>query len=657
MKRETNITSSGIRKVLKNYKYTDAIAEYIWNGFDAQAKHIILSTTNGQLGQIEAISIKDDGYGIDVSKLDEKFDKFFDSEKTIVLQSPAHSSVLHGKNGIGRLTFFAFANDAEWRTNYGKSTLQGGKIKISASNLRFTYAENVTPYSVSPGTEVIFTNVSLDQLRFNTDVVPFLKQEFCWFLELNKDKGYQIVINDEVLIYDEIIIDRDSFAIIEDEIEFCVKYVQWHSPLTNELSKIYFLNSEGKEVYKDFTTLNRKGDHFFHSIYLTSEFFDKFDFRAEGKLGLSTLFSTAKSSATYRKVINQITDYVRTKRKPFLRVYAEKLVDDYERAGVFPSFKDSWEELREKELKEIIVGLYEVQPKLFVNLNLEQKKTFVRFLNLLLESNERQNIFEIIEDVVNLDTEDRQELAILLKNTTLSRIVSTIKLIEDRFKVIYELNNLVYNDTLNANEVHHLQYLVENHYWLFGEQYSLVTAAEPKFNEALSRFTHLLHDKPPVNKIDHEDRLKEMDLFICRQEKQVGRIHNVVVELKHPKIKIAGSHLTQIKTYMNVILSAPEFNANNYFWDFILVGRDFNTKGEIEEELENAKNHGERSLVFKSKNYKIYVKKWSEIINEFELKHQFIDDKLKLERQNLIAVSVEANATVLAVGVNSASQR
>lgn len=129
MKRETNITSSGIKKVLKNYKYTDAIAEYIWNGFDAKASNIIIKIAEGPLDQIASISVLDDGYGIDVSKLDEKFDKFFDSEKTVVLQSPAHSSILHGKNGVGRLTFFAFANDAEWHTTYGQKPFSGGKIK------------------------------------------------------------------------------------------------------------------------------------------------------------------------------------------------------------------------------------------------------------------------------------------------------------------------------------------------------------------------------------------------------------------------------------------------------------------------------------------------------------------------------------------------
>ncbi len=46
--------------------------------------------------------------------------------------------------------------------------------------------------------------------------------------------------------------------------------------------------------------------------------------------------------------------------------------------------------------------------------------------------------------------------------------------------------------------------------------------------------------------------------------------------------------------------------------------------------------HGEKSLVYKVKNFKIYVKTWSEILNEFEIKHKFIQDKLELQRNAIV---------------------
>jgi signal transduction histidine kinase len=118
MRQETKITSDGIRKVLKNYTYTTAFVEYLWNGFDAKATEIDISYKANELGTIEYISIQDNGTGIDMSSLDNKFEKFYDSEKAVKIKSSKHSSVMHGKNGIGRLTFYLFAHNAEWLTVY-----------------------------------------------------------------------------------------------------------------------------------------------------------------------------------------------------------------------------------------------------------------------------------------------------------------------------------------------------------------------------------------------------------------------------------------------------------------------------------------------------------------------------------------------------------
>ena len=90
---------------------------------------------------------------------------------------------------------------------------------------------------------------------------------------------------------------------------------------------------------------------------------------------------------------------------------------------------------------------------------------------------------------------------------------------------------------------------------------------------------------------------------------------------------------------MNVISKQPEFIANNATWEFYLVGNKFDTSGDIENLYENGKVHGEKSLVYKVKNFKIYIKTWSEILNEFEIKHKFIQDKLELQRKAIVEKS------------------
>lgn len=96
------------------------------------------------------------------------------------------------------------------------------------------------------------------------------------------------------------------------------------------------------------------------------------------------------------------------------------------------------------------------------------------------------------------------------------------------------------------------QEVVEKHYWLFGEQYSLITAAEPDFEQALKGL--LIATKGDDSKviIDHEDKNKEMDIYMIRQDRRGNVTENVVVELKRPTVPLGEEQLSQVKKYMRV---------------------------------------------------------------------------------------------------------
>lgn len=664
MTNNVKITSKGIQEILKNYNEKLAVAEYIWNGFDAKANTIEINYSANELGLLESLTIKDNGYGIDLSKLSTKFNPFYESEKAIQISSPKHTSIMHGKNGVGRLTFFKFAYNAKWETTYqAKDKLESGSIRIATDGLN-TYEPTPLdePIQNQTGTKVSFSNIQISLQELENSIIPFLICEFCWFLELNKTKNYSIIINDEPLDITQNILDfQDDIEIVYEPSNtiFKVKYIQWRESLHKELSKYYFLNNTMDEVYKDYTTLNKKGDEFYHSVYISSDFFNGFDFNSNEEEMQSNLFGKAKSSPEYKFLIKEVNKMLREKRKPFLRIFASKLVEKYEQDGVLPSYENEWEEKYKKpQLEETIIGLYEAQPKLFAALNLDQKKTFIRLLDLLLDSNERENLLKIIDEVVELEPEERDDLVELFQTTKLNRIIETIKLIEDRYRTYNLLKDLVFNPDLNANEVDHLQKMIESHYWLFGEQYHLLTAAEPKFEEALRRYIFHLTEKDTSTEIDHPHKLKEMDIFACRQNFLVNRIENIVVELKHPLISLGQEQYTQVHKYLQVITSQPEFNASNMHWEFYLVGRKFNTSRYIEDLIETNKTHGIPHLVLSKDNgrIKVYAKKWSEIFADFEIKHKFLNDKLKLEREQLTSELQTAKEVVEASQNNTAIQ-
>lgn len=654
MAKKVNITSKGIQKVLKAYDEKQAIAEYIWNGFDANATIINLTFNGNTLGHLESLSIADNGCGIDPEKLTQKFDPFFESEKSNQQTIPKHTSKMHGRNGVGRLTFFTFATSAKWNTTYkSEKGFQTGTIDIVIGALNsYKYDFPSLPSLKGEiGTTVSFSNLTISRTDIKLSIIPFLINEFCWFIELNKDRNYQILVNGEPIDFSSNVHSSESFAIAypDSEIIFNIKYVQWHQSLHKELSKYYFLYN-GQEVYKDYTTLNKKSDEYYHSIYIESDFFKDFDFKSAETETQASIFGKAKSAPAYRYLIKELTEYLKNKRKPFLKEYADKLIESYEKDSIFPEYTSEWEQkFKKPQLLEVIKALYEVEPKLFSSLNIDQKKTFVRLLDLLLDSSERESIFTILEQVVDLEKDEREELASLFKFTKLNRITETIKLIEERFQAYYKLKDLVFNPALAANEVDHLQKMIEHHYWIFGEQYCLLTAAEPKFNEALRRYTHLLTDKDTVPDIQHQHKLKEMDIFACRQNILVDRIENIVIELKHPSINLGSAQYQQVYNYLELIVKQPEFNAPNMHWEFYLVGNKFDTTDFIKSLITTNKSNGLQSLVLmlEGGRIKFYAKTWSEIFADFEIKHKHLDDKLRLERKELLNQHTTAKATVL----------
>lgn len=631
------ITTKGISKFLKAYTEEKAISEYIWNGFDAEADTINVMTTANKMERIEKIEIIDNGTGIEYEKLSSKFMPFYQSEKSSSNNGVKYSKI-HGKNGLGRLTFFCLANNAKWETIY--KTEKGNvkyEIDINGSELEKYDAKNRVNTEEDIGTKVTLYNINkIIDIEF---LRKFLIIEFGWYLKLYPNK--KLILNGELINYNENVIDSDTFELKYEEknIVFNVEYIQWNEKIHDEYSRYYFINSNKEERFKETTTLNKKGDSFFHSIYITSKIFDNFYISKEGIEGQTALDGYSKSSDEYKFMKKEIDKYLKSKRKPYLSIVAQNLIENYKKEEIFPEYneKNLVEKFKHQELENLVSIVCEKEPKIFSQLNKEQKKTIVRLFDLIIENGDTDSLYKILEQVIELDEDERDELSELLDKSSMSNITKTIKLMQDRYKAVSELKELVFNPNLGANEVNHIQAEIEKHFWLFGEEYSLVTAEEPDFEEALRRYRYILEDNSEKIKIESENKRKQMDIFAVRRNINSGKIENIVVELKHPtNVRLGKKHLDQVITYMDTILQEKRFNNHNEQWNFYLVGTEFDTSGYIERCMKNVKEKNEKSLVWEVDNYKIYVKKWSEIFSDFELKHNFLQEKLQLQKDKLL---------------------
>ena len=631
------ITPRGIRKVLNKYTPQRAIAEYIWNGYDAHAKevsvNIIWETT---FEGIVKIVVKDDGEGIIYEQLPIVFKKFYESHKSI--KGNVDSRFSRGKNGYGRFTFFKFANHATWNTIY-KNNDEYYKFGIDI------YAHTLTDYNatspenvavVATGTEVIFEDIIADDLSSNwieEKLIPYLKAEFAWYFKVHPE--CKLYINGEILDCSSVIADSEIFELpiqlegIDDEL-FHIYYFQWNVKPQEEYSRFYFMSADGDLKYQKTTLYNNKGDNFWHSVLVRSTFFNSLaDIEDDDE---RSLFSSMPEKHIFKALKDKLNEYLGKKRRPFLKAKAEILIGDYESEDLFSFIGDTpWEEERKKYLQNFIKELYEVEPAVFTKLNVAQKKIFIRLLDQVMDTGRNESLFTILGALVDLEDEYKDQFAKILETTKLKNVVTTLQLIEDRLQTIQALRSINFDHTLKAGEVKHLQKLIERHYWIFGEEYRFVGAEDIKFQEALNRYKYILHGVDKEEYVNHPDKYKEMDLFITGQEHRDGRPSNLVVEIKSPTNvpKLKMEHYTQINTYMNVIKKQDGFNDPTTYWTFLLIGLDIDdvTKEQIKNPL--------TGICLEKDNYRLYMKTWAQVLNEADARFNYLKEKLQNERNRL----------------------
>jgi len=658
---EVSITPEGIQKNLKSFKPLDALCEYIWNGFDASATTIHISLHKNQMELINMITVEDNGTGISYGELQYKFKPFNDSKKAE--NSNKNHTLPHGRQGIGRLTFFSFAQKARWETVYkdNKKNYQY-YINMDKDSLN-KYDDNGGKQPVETeqrtGTRVIFTQINTFTKE---EIIQKIKETFFWFLELNRYRNYRIFVDDDEIQYEEFIqdrieIDKSKFGLRH---EYEINLVKWNKSLGNEFSRFYFIDSNYEEKYKEATKLNKKSDEFYHSVYLKSDYFNSFYFENSEIQGQENLFPN-KNEDEFKNLMISINRFLIKYRREFLKEASNKYIERLIDSKVYPEFdnNDFLEIYKREELDHLVGTLYAAQPRIFTGLSDDNKKITIQLLKLVMDADNKENLFSILKQVVDLDEDEMAELADVLKYTSLNNITKVIKLLEDRQKVIQGLKELVFRTELSAYEVPHIQEVVENHYWLFGEQYNLITAAEPDFTAALKGLILQSTGKSEIINLEHEDRNKEMDIFMIRQDRNGNVTENVVVELKRPTVSLGEDQLSQVKKYMRVIKSDARFNMGNVKWTFYLVGNKFNKSGYLEGELEGHKNSGEQHLVhLQDKGLtKIYVLKWSEIFDDFSKRHEYLMDRLKLQEELWLREHNTADEVVREIKDNEATEK
>ncbi|TBM09298.1 ATP-binding protein [Hafnia alvei] len=635
----TEINSSGIKNHFDNVEPVQTILELVWNGFDAGAKNIKVDIQYDDFDTAKHITVTDDGDGVNITDLGSNFNRFNDSLKKTSIDQ-------HGSKGRGRLTFHRLCHQAIWFTKYHSVDAY---IKINDDNIKDYEAQIDIPTDeqhdflrkLPSGTCVELTQL-FENLPDKESIKNILSNEFCCKLALDSDK--KLFFNSVEIEIPENEINETSFDVEGNA--FAIRAIRWSEKPATEKSFVYLTDSDGKIVHKESTKFNKKRD-FYLSIFVSSDWADTFSTNGDD------IFSTAKSnpdSKAWRLLLKQISEFSKEIYENFLRMEAEKTLMKLESDGVFPTYHEydiQYANWKLNNIKHVVRNIYMADPQLITSLNLKQKKVFIRLLDKILVSNKNEDLFDVLESILDLDNSDLSKFASQLKKTKLENIISAIEELQKRRFAVEKLKLIMNEHYKEVLETPDLQKIIENNTWLFGERYETIGAEEDTFTKIAKTLRDKISHINEINEFDVEvegdivGANRQTDLFLARRIPTLDSNGNkvfrcIIIEIKRPSISLNVKHLRQLDDYAAIIKKHPEFTGQNMHFELILIGRRISISDtEIPSRLANHVSRGDVGLVSDDPNMKRYVKNWYTIFDSFELSNSFMLEKLKMERDSI----------------------
>lgn len=644
-----DITDHGIKKHFTKWEREplQAIIELIANGFDAGASTVNINIEFNEMHHLSAVTVLDNGTGIDIDNCKMHFSRFNESQKQ-------GDDDLQGAHGKGRLSFHLLCHEAIW---YTKSNNVNARILIESSSLRKFKAEEIESKKqharlseMGSGTCVVLKDF-IKNLPSESAIIKKLQDNFGWRLALNSSR--QLFLNGKVL---EIPTNKTFSKSLEiEDIKFNVCLIQWLSKPGQEKSYNYVVNSDGRIVYRELSSFNKK-KNFFLSSYSRSTWLDNFDHH-DSSLNFDSEEQAKPSAKAYKKLKKEIYQFSQEIYEKFLREYVNEKIQEYDDLGYFPfdsRLPNHEAEWRKSNTKSFIKDLYVADPTIFTSLKVKPTKVLIALIDKILVSNENESIFEVLESILNLDDNSVRKLSEQIKNSSLENIVSTIEVLQKREFAVQKLNEIMVKHYKTVLETPDLQTIIENNTWLFGNKYTVLGAEEDDFQKIAFNLRNEIKGIESIAEDDFDDEdlsgglsvegvRRQVDLFLARKNiafnsKNESYYQCTIIEIKRPGVALNEKHLKQIKDYAKIISQHSGYSLEKMRFEIILVGRKIsNTDVEIESALETADAKNEPGLVFTLKNERIkgYVKTWATIFAEFELANDYLLTQLKTKRQEL----------------------
>jgi len=593
---------------------TQALSECIWNAVDAEATRVTVTADHDGFGRLAAVRITDNGHGIPPEEAESLFTYLGGSWKRSEKRSRNGKRILHGEEGKGRFRALALGRVAEWHIT---SRNRAGEmvqyritiIKDNARNVRITEPVPAPAGSVS-GVEVCIREPYKDwEIE-----VEGVRQELCetYALYLTEYSDVEILIAGMQLDPATVMEHRARFPLPDildgqDKYPVELEVIEWK---TETERMLYLCSERGFPLHRITPGIQAPGFDF--SAYLSSLYISKLHER--GVLGLTELDKNLHSAVEDAKT--QLRDHFKQRAAAESR----NLVDQWKSEKVYPFGGEPTGPVQivERQVFDIVALNVATSLPDFQSQDTRNRRFQLRMLRQAIERSPEE-LQLIMSELLGLSKRKQEELAKLLKRTSLGAIISAAKMVTERLDFLKALESMLFDLELKPHfkERSQLHRILAKNTWVFGEEFAL-SVNDRSLTEVLRQHfqkqgREILVDTP-VKRLDGTKGI--VDLMLSRRvpSAREDEHEHLIVELKAPAVRIGVKETSQIKSYAFAIKNDERFQGVPTRWTLWLLANDLDDYAKNETKQANLPE----GVLWQGENppMRIWVKRWSQVLND-----------------------------------------
>lgn len=598
-----------------------AISELIWNAYDADATEVRVQLEAGPLTKLGNILITDNGSGIPLDTVEESFRKLGGSWKRAGART-AGGRTVHGEKGQGRFKAFALGESVTWTSSHN-----GQRFSIfgQKSNLKNFEVSDPTASSKTGCTVAIRDIVKDFEIWAENGFADRVRDAFA--LQLYHDPNFQIIYDGVTVEARDAIASVTPYPLVVDHgggmHEASLDIVEWRKPVDRKL----MLCLPGRFSFYDMPPgIQARGFEF--TAYLTAQHFQELaDENADGLVELDPVSNALIEAAKAR-----LREHFRTEESKRSRDKIQEWVE----AAIYPYEGAAADliEANERQLFDVVALNLADYSSDFEKSSPKQKRLILQLIKAAIET-DTTNLVSILEKVIDLPKERQDELAELLRKTSLTAVVSAAKAVTDRLDFLKALQLLVFDpkskrQLLERSQLHRI---IAQETWIFGEQFNLVNDDEDLTSVLRSHIALLGGERETTTAaepvLDATGKAAIVDLMLSARIPTAtddDRRH-LVVELKRPSQPLNEDVLGQIRKYAKAVALDSRFKHSKVEWDFIAISNDFTRDAELEARIAGKP----RGLIMELDDpirIRVWAKTWGQVIQEAEGRLTFYKRRL-----------------------------